>query len=144
MSEELKPCPLCRGRANKTRTSLGERCGYADKVKIQCVICGCSIEAVGEDSKNGSYADNSTVEKRAIAAWNTRANAPNKHEQALLDVLRNKLCDAVDENDHPADQMDSLAAELERLLPDDDMLHAFEDDLERYINADRFNARAKR
>ena len=126
MSEELKPCPFCGGEAEQQyHIFMGgeKKYPYARCIRRNCIANKIWFPLEG---------------------WNTRANYPNKYEQALLDVLRNKLCDAVDENDHPADQMDNLAAELERLLPDDDMLHAYEDDLERYINADRFNSRAKR
>jgi len=58
-------------------------------------------------------------------------------------VLRNKLCDAVDENDHPADQRDALTNELERLLAPD-LFEAYEGALEGFVCADKYNARAKR
>lgn len=120
MSEELKPCPFCGGIKAFLRSENPESGDYN---LVFCPECEAS-----------AYID----------IWARRANSPNKHEQALLDVLRNKLCDAVDENDHPADQRDTLAAELELLLPDDDMLHAYEGALEGFVCADKYNARAKR
>lgn len=73
----------------------------------------------------------------------SKMDARNKYEQALLDVLRNKLCEVVDENDHPADQRNNLICELERLLAPD-LFDAYVGALEGYINADRYNARAKK
>jgi len=69
---ELKPCPFCGTLPEKKRTGLDERFAYADVVTYECPECGCSRSARGDTSKGG-YADNSTVEKRAIERWNQRA-----------------------------------------------------------------------
>lgn len=66
----LKPCPFCGGIPEKRVTNLDERFAYAKQIIYQCQ-CGCSRGSTG-DSIKGGYADNSTVEQRALAAWNTR------------------------------------------------------------------------
>jgi Lar family restriction alleviation protein len=71
MSTELEPCPFCGGQAATQRETLDERYAYADVVKVQCTACGVAVSATGDTSKPG-YADNSTTEKRAVAAWNRR------------------------------------------------------------------------
>jgi Lar family restriction alleviation protein len=70
--EELKPCPFCGAQPKINRMNLDERHAYANQVTVQCPSCGTSQSAVGDTSKPG-YADNSTTEQRAIAAWNRRA-----------------------------------------------------------------------
>ena len=65
-------CPFCGCEPKATRTSGDERDGYALRISYVCAGCGCSRGAVGESGK-GWYADNSTVDLRALAAWNTRA-----------------------------------------------------------------------
>jgi Lar family restriction alleviation protein len=68
----LRPCPFCGGNPTIARKGLSEVVAYADEVAIQCTKCGARKSAVGDYSKPG-YADNSTVQQRAIAAWNTRS-----------------------------------------------------------------------
>lgn len=70
--EELKPCPFDAGAAKIVKENLDERFGYVNLIKIQCSTCGVAVSAHGDTSKPG-YADNSTTEARAIAAWNRRA-----------------------------------------------------------------------
>lgn len=65
-------CPFCGGEPKVTRTAGDERDGYALRISYVCKGCGCSRGAVGESGKGG-YADNSAVDLRALAAWNTRA-----------------------------------------------------------------------
>jgi hypothetical protein len=77
MKYKLLPCPFCGGVPRKTTKSLDERFGYADEVTIRCGSCSCAKSAVGDTSKSG-YADNSTVEKRAVEAWNTRYTQTTK------------------------------------------------------------------
>jgi hypothetical protein len=75
-NKELLPCPFCGTQPKPPRTeTLDERFGYADQVTIQCPSCLCARGARGDTSKPG-YADNSTVEQRAIAAWNRRSAQP--------------------------------------------------------------------
>lgn len=69
---ELKECPFCGGIPKMIKASGDERDGYADRISFVCQSCGCSRGACGDTSKAG-YADNSTVERRALSAWNTRA-----------------------------------------------------------------------
>lgn len=71
----LLPCPFCGGKAKKSLSMLSEVFAYANEMVIQCKSCGCSRSARG-DSGKGGYADNSTVEKRAIEAWNARTKPP--------------------------------------------------------------------
>ena len=69
---ELLPCPFCGGKPSVRRASGDERDGYAAHVSYVCSGCGCAKGACG-DSGKGGYADNSTVEARAVESWNTRA-----------------------------------------------------------------------
>ena len=74
MTEQtLLSCPFCGAHPTKTKESLDERYAYADVVIYECPQCACRRSAVGDTSKPG-YADNSTVEMRALAAWNRRAH----------------------------------------------------------------------
>lgn len=65
-------CPFCGTKPTKRVSYLDERFSYANLVVYACPKCGCEKGARGDTSKDG-YADNSTVEKRAAIAWNTRA-----------------------------------------------------------------------
>lgn len=67
----LLPCPFCGGTPVRDRRGLSEVYAYADQVTYKCSGCGVERSAIGDTSKRG-YADNSTVEQRAIAAWNRR------------------------------------------------------------------------
>lgn len=54
MSEELKPCPFCGGRAVESETHAAQHWWYS----VECLLCGAEItEAVAAE---------------AITAWNTR------------------------------------------------------------------------
>lgn len=55
MATELKPCPFCGGKADVYAVTE-----YPHRVNIRCVKCGMS---------GATY----TNEKKAAAAWNTRA-----------------------------------------------------------------------
>lgn len=68
---KLLPCPWCGGSPKRVFKHLSEVYAYADSVRYECRDCLSSRGAVGDTSKPG-YADNSTVEERAIVAWNTR------------------------------------------------------------------------
>lgn len=92
----LKPCPFCGGKPVKQKEGLSEVYGYADRVSYTCKDCGCTRGAQGI-SGNG-YADNSTVEARALERWNTRvalvelpklwiSNESGASEQAAVQVL---------------------------------------------------------
>jgi Lar family restriction alleviation protein len=70
--KQLKPCPFCGSSPKREKETLDERFAYADRVTFRCTGCGVSISAVGDTSKPG-YADNRTVEARALEAWNRRA-----------------------------------------------------------------------
>jgi len=70
-NKQLKPCPFCGTKPEKKKKGLGDQYGYADQVTYLCPKCGCSQSARGITSGYG-YADNSTVEKRALTAWQTR------------------------------------------------------------------------
>ncbi len=71
MKSELLRCPFCGTDPIKTTKSLDERFGYANEVTISCGSCGCTKSEMGDTSRPG-YANNSTTEKRAVKAWNTR------------------------------------------------------------------------
>lgn len=63
------PCPFCGGKASRRSENLGDRFAYAYEVTYACRSCGASLSVRGYTDKPG-YADNSTVEERALAAWN--------------------------------------------------------------------------
>lgn len=87
-SPALKPCPLCDGAASIHKETLDERYAYANRVQVQCNACSVAISAVGDTSKPG-YADNSTTEQRAIAAWNRREGSSTSTSQAAAgDALK--------------------------------------------------------
>lgn len=68
---ELKSCPFCGGKPLRKLVNLGEVYSYADKVVYTCGGCRVTRGAMGNTDKGG-YADNSTVEERALKAWNMR------------------------------------------------------------------------
>lgn len=73
MTTTTKPCPFCGGNAKRHQGSCSEIDGYAEHVFYKCESCGVVKGADGL-SKGYGYADNSTVEERALAAWNERVN----------------------------------------------------------------------
>lgn len=77
--QELKLCPFCGIAPLKKSETLDERYAYARLVKYECPKCNCSQRAMGDTSKGG-YADNSTVDERALAAWQQRYE-PNKESK---------------------------------------------------------------
>lgn len=83
MDVELKPCPFCGGKPYMSRRGLSEVHAYADEVKIQCGTCSVYRSAMGDTSKPG-YADNSTVEARAIEKWNHRHSGGDADRSAEL------------------------------------------------------------
>lgn len=89
---ELKGCPFCGGTPKMVKDSGDERNAYADRVSFVCQSCGCSRGACGDTSKRG-YADNSTVEQRALSAWNTRVAATIEAE---LECARGDLKTAME------------------------------------------------
>lgn len=92
-NEELKPCPFCGASPKICTKTLDERFGYANQVTIQCPSCRASRSAIG-DISNPGYADNSTTEKRASAAWNRRAPpaSANGNDAARLDFMITEEC----------------------------------------------------
>ena len=66
-----KPCPFCGGEPEKLRRNLGDHYAYAEEVTYRCTSCGCEMTTMGTVAR-GEYADNSTVDQRAITAWNRR------------------------------------------------------------------------
>lgn len=75
--ESLKPCPFCGGKPEKSSYNLGDWYAYAEEVTYRCNSCGCTMKTVGTVAR-GEYADNSTVDKRALDAWNRRADTQNE------------------------------------------------------------------
>jgi len=73
MSEQLKPCPFCGGKANVHTKGLDERFGYADMVTVKCEVCNVSFAFMDDQNPKGGYALNGTAKPKAIAAWNRRA-----------------------------------------------------------------------
>jgi Lar family restriction alleviation protein len=72
LNKALKPCPFCGGSPERVSRDGDERNCYARTVKYRCTSCNASSgEACGDASKGG-YADNRTVERRAVEAWNRR------------------------------------------------------------------------
>ncbi|NML34886.1 Lar family restriction alleviation protein [Paraburkholderia antibiotica] len=79
----LSSCPFCGGHANLYKEGLDERFAYADRITYRCSGCGASVSAMGI-IPHGGYADNSTVEKRALDAWNRRAPTPAVQADATI------------------------------------------------------------
>ncbi|GEM_PF-2074086 len=74
MSEiELNPCPFCGGSAMLSRESGDERVAYQARAWVACLPCGARGQSAYGDTSKGGYADNTGVELRAAAGWNTRA-----------------------------------------------------------------------
>ena len=69
--DPIKSCPFCGGKAERHEGQCTEIDAYAQHVFYRCANCGVERGASGDSSKPG-YADNSTVEVRALAAWNQR------------------------------------------------------------------------
>lgn len=69
------PCPFCGDQPAKVKYSGDERNGYADTTVYCCRGCGARVFTVGIPGKKTAYADNSTVDERALAKWNKRAPA---------------------------------------------------------------------
>jgi Lar family restriction alleviation protein len=72
MSNELEPCPFCRGNAAVNFVELDERQSYGRSAWVQCGKCGARTANYYHDEKPG-YAVRETANPKAIAAWNTRA-----------------------------------------------------------------------
>lgn len=72
MGIEPLPCPFCGRKAKKKLRRGGDHNGYADTVFYECDVCFVRRGATGDSSKPG-YADNSTIEHRALEKWNQRA-----------------------------------------------------------------------
>ena len=68
---DVKPCPFCGGEAVKRQKSGDERDGYSKHVYYECKECLVWRGARGESDGYG-YADNSTVDERALKRWNER------------------------------------------------------------------------
>ena len=63
MSEELKACPFCGGKAELlTMRSKG--------VKVYGVFCRADLD---QECQHGHFIDNYGTESEAIAAWNKRS-----------------------------------------------------------------------
>lgn len=82
--DDMKDCPFCGKKPWRQRVGMSEVYAYADKVIYTCSGCGITRGAMGDVSKAG-YADNSTVEARAFAAWNMR---PAEEEALRKDAER--------------------------------------------------------
>lgn len=74
LSEVVRRCPFCGGEAKRRQGACSEIDGYAEHVFYRCQSCGVERGA-GGITRGYGYADNSTVEERALAAWNQRAEA---------------------------------------------------------------------
>jgi len=70
MSEELKPCPFCGGRA---KLWYDDTAGYMGCKSDSYVYCGC-CQATGSYKKS---------DEEAIAAWNERK--PLDHSKIVVD-----------------------------------------------------------
>ena len=108
---ELLRCPFCGSAPKKVKTSLGERFWYADEVMYVCTGCRCSRGARG-DTSNPGYADNSTVERRALEAWNTRAALSQQPTDAMLDEMRRRGLSIDGDNAYKRDLIDCIIGAL--------------------------------
>lgn len=72
----MKPCPFCSGKATLSKIDGDERNGYATSASCVCGSCNARSRWESGDTSKPGYADNSTVEARAVAAWDARALAP--------------------------------------------------------------------
>ncbi len=70
---DLKPCPLCGGKASIFTESLDERSGYGLRCIHKCSLCMLELTTYNETDKNG-WCNESTdsVIARGTAKWNTR------------------------------------------------------------------------
>lgn len=77
MSEELKPCPFCGGKAQilKRAVKLQGDPWYGTKVErvVECDDCGCAL--FNQQFHEGFYDDDA-----AIAAWNRRTPSVTRGE----------------------------------------------------------------
>lgn len=94
---EPLPCPFCGGKAQRFKAGLDERFSYADEVKYSCNSCSYGLAARGDTSKPG-YANNSTVEARALERWNRRTPvaAPLIERVAELEAERDRMRSGLD------------------------------------------------
>lgn len=81
MSEELKPCPFCGARA-VAQGIWGDR-----RMSVRCMACDASGPST--DTVPEVCIEPHRFVQAAIAAWNTRAPAPEMAEalEGLLDAL---------------------------------------------------------
>ena len=72
MSDQLKPCPFCGGKATISVKGLDERSAYAEVVTISCEKSCAQVTRRDDDNPKSSYALSGTGMKAGIAIWNTR------------------------------------------------------------------------
>jgi len=68
VSEKLKPCPFCGGKARIHRWSIPneENCAQVRCESITCGACACEVSECMTQNE---------VDEIAIAAWNRRAES---------------------------------------------------------------------
>lgn len=122
MGDTVKPCPFCGAQPIKERVGLSEVYAYADKVTFRCQECGCARGAIGDHSKGG-YADNSTVEDRALEAWNTREPQQSEFRTAYIQWMdRTEWARWPDSKYLGMHRADVIKAEFDRLKAENESL----------------------
>jgi hypothetical protein len=87
----LDPCPFCGSEAELKFDSLDERYSYGRRAWVRCQKCGGRTADFYHDETVG-YADPTTADPKAIAAWNTRtpqaaATIAERWERGLFDAI---------------------------------------------------------
>lgn len=70
LERQALPCPFCGNRADRRSENTGDHCANAYEVPYKCGSCGFCFGV--QTAFMPGYAGNSTVEERALAAWNRR------------------------------------------------------------------------
>lgn len=97
MSEELKPCPFCGGKAafEYARGSYGY---YPAKMRVKCGTKTCLGQTQYFPHGEHGYDETPVAEAKAVAAWNTRADS-----DIVIPILE-------------SDRIEAQAAEIDRLV----------------------------
>lgn len=85
-TDELTPCPFCKGKAEVELLSTGfGALGYSDTWQVKCLKCGATFgqpfESAFHREDDGTVVFTMDGRADAIAAWNTRAETKVRKEE---------------------------------------------------------------